>query len=153
MACDALIERVLLAPTGAVLDLGRAVRTITAPQRRALTARDRGCVIPGCTALAEWCHGHHVVWWEHFGPTDKNNLALVCTRHHGQVHAGIWNLKMIDGIPWARPPSWVDPQRRWTRNTYHHAKTQAAQLGIQLRLPGLSHPSAGGEVESRGGDP
>jgi hypothetical protein len=140
LACDAVIERVLLAPHGALLDLGRAVRTITPPQRRALTARDRGCVIPGCTALAEWCHGHHVVWWEHLGPTDKNNLALVCTRHHGQIHAGIWDLKMIDGIPWARPPSWIDPQRRWTRNTYHHAKTQAAQLGTQLRLPGLGPP-------------
>jgi hypothetical protein len=47
---------------------------------------------------------------------------------------------MIDGIPWTRPPSWIDPQRRWTRNTYHHAKTQAAQLGTQLRLPGLGPP-------------
>ena len=49
-------------------------------------------------------------------------------------------LKMIDGIPWARPPSWVDPQRRWTRNTFHHAKTRAAQLGTKLRLPGLGPP-------------
>jgi hypothetical protein len=155
MACDALIERVLLAPTGAVLDLGRTVRTITPPQRRALTARDRGCVIPGCTAPAEWCHGHHVVWWEHLGPTDKNNLALVCTRHHGQIHAGIWDLKMIDGIPWARPPSWVDPQRRWTRNTYHHAKTRAAQLGTQLRLrlPSVSPRGAGVDAKPDDDDP
>jgi hypothetical protein len=153
MACDALIERVLLAPNGAVLDLGRTVRTITPPQRRALTARDRGCVIPGCTALAEWCHGHHVVWWEHSGPTTKNNLALACTRHHAQIHAGIWELRMIDGIPWARPPSWIDPQRRWTRNTYHHAQTQAAQLGTQLRLPGLSQPDAGRKVEPRDNGP
>jgi hypothetical protein len=153
MACDALIERVLLAPNGALLDLGRTVRTITPPQRRALTARDRGCVIPGCTAPAEWCHGHHVVWWEHSGPTDKDNLALVCTRHHGQIHAGIWDLKMIDGIPWARPPSWIDPQRRWTRNTFHHAKTQAAQLGTQLRFPGVGRIGDDGEVEARGGGP
>jgi hypothetical protein len=153
MACDALIERVLLAPNGAVLDLGRTVRTITPPQRRALTARDRGCIIPGCTAPATRCHGHHVVWWEHHGPTNTDNLTLVCTRHHAQIHAGIWELKMIDGIPWARPPSWIDPQRRWTRNTYHHAKTQAAGLGTQLRLPGLGGIDDGGEVDARGSDP
>jgi hypothetical protein len=137
MTCDALIERVLLAPNGALLDLGRAVRTITPPQRRALIARDRGCVIPGCIAPGEWCHGHHVVWWERLGPTNKDNLALVCTRHHAQIHAGIWELKMMDGIPWARPPSWVDPQRRWVRNTFHHVRSRAAQLGTQLRLPGI----------------
>jgi hypothetical protein len=135
-ACDALIERVLLAPTGAALDLGRTVRTITPAQRRALVARDRGCVFPGCTAPASYCDGHHVQWWRHGGRSDPENLALVCPRHHADIHAGHWTVQMINGVPWAQPPRWADPQRRWTRNTYHHATASAARLGTQLRLPG-----------------
>ncbi len=50
ISCDAILSRVLLAPDGAVLNLGRATRLASGAQRRALAARDRGCVIPGCTA-------------------------------------------------------------------------------------------------------
>jgi hypothetical protein len=41
---------------------------------------------------------------------------------------------MIDGTAWARPPTWIDRQRRLIRNTYHHATDQARHLGTQLRL-------------------
>jgi len=47
LSCDAVLSRVLLAPDGAVLNLGRSVRTASPAQRKALAARDRGCVIPG----------------------------------------------------------------------------------------------------------
>jgi hypothetical protein len=91
------------------LNLGRAQRTVTTHQRRALIARDGGCVIPDCHAPGAWCDGHHVRWWSKGGRTDLTNLALLCPRHHTDVHAGIWSLEMRDGIPWARPPTWVDP--------------------------------------------
>jgi hypothetical protein len=34
---------------------------------------------------------------------------MVCGRHHDSIHSGVWELEMKDGIPWARPPSWIDP--------------------------------------------
>jgi hypothetical protein len=40
MLCDCVLERVLLAPNGAVLNLGRLVRTATSGQKRALAGRD-----------------------------------------------------------------------------------------------------------------
>jgi uncharacterized protein DUF222/HNH endonuclease len=133
-SCDALLQRVLLAPNGAVLDLGRDTRTVTPTQRRALNARDKGCVIPGCTAKPQWCEAHHVTWWRHGGKTSIENLALLCSRDHTLIHLGIWDLTMVDGIPWARPPTWIDPQRRLLRNTRNHATNDAHQLGTQLHL-------------------
>ena len=43
-----LFTWVLLAPSGRVPDLGRTVRDAADAQRKALTARDRGCTIAGC---------------------------------------------------------------------------------------------------------
>ena len=134
LSCDAVLQRVLLAPAGGVLDLGRRVRLATPSQRRALVARDGGCVIPGCTAPPESCDLHHLVPWSHGGPTDLANLALVCSRHHTAVHAGHWTLVMDDGVPWAIPARWVDPKRRRLRNTAHETARIAHQIGEQLRL-------------------
>jgi Domain of unknown function (DUF222) len=135
LSCDAILTRVLLAPDGGVLNLGRSTRLASPAQRRALAARDRGCVIPGCTATPGMSDAHHLVWFRHGGATDIGNLALVCGHHHTAVHAGLWEIRMTDGIPWARPPTWVDRQRRPIRNLAHHASEQARQLGQQLRLP------------------
>ena len=135
LACDAVLERALLARNGAILDLGRSTRTISPAQRRALTARDQGCVIPGCTAPAHWTEGHHIRWWQRdHGPTDIGNLALLCGRHHDEVHSGTWVLEMHDGIPWARPPAWLDRERRPIRNTYHDDVETFHRTGAQLRL-------------------
>ena len=103
LSCDAVLQRALLAPSGALLNFGRDVRTITPAQRRALVARDRGCVIPGCTARAHQCEGHHVVWWRHGGDTSIANLALLCSRHHTEIHTGMWILTMRDGVPGPGP--------------------------------------------------
>jgi hypothetical protein len=132
--CDAVLQAVTLTYEGAVLSLGRDVRTVTPAQRRALVARDRGCVIAGCTAPAHRCQAHHVKWFRHGGATDIDNLALVCWRHHADVHAEIWDVTMRNGIPWCRPPAWIARTRPWTRNTYHLKNRDARTLGTQLRL-------------------
>jgi hypothetical protein len=133
--CDAVLQAAITTDDGQVLNLGRAQRTISPPQRRALTARDGGCVIPGCDAPAPWCDGHHARWWSHGGATDLDNLALVCHRHHADIHAGTWVLEMRDGLPWARPSAWIDPHRRWQRNTYRQHRDQAHQLALELDPP------------------
>jgi Domain of unknown function (DUF222) len=133
-ACDAVMQRVLLAPHGAVLDLGRETRTVNRAQRRALNARDRGCVVPGCGAPPEWCEAHHVIYWRDGGLTNIDGLALVCGHDHTLIHQGVWELTMINGVPWARPPRWIDPLQRLIRNTLHDRADEARGLGTQIRL-------------------
>ena len=130
-ACDSIVEAV---DTDKLI-VGRARRTATGAQRRFLAARDGGCVIPGCHAPPGWTDAHHIDWWSHGGATDVTNLALVCGRHHSDVHSGVWALEMIDGIPWARPPRWLDPHQRPVRNTYRQHRRAAEQLALDLGPP------------------
>jgi hypothetical protein len=121
LACSATIRAALLAPNGALLNLGYTQRLASPAQKTALLARDGGCVIPGCTVPGDACDAHHVIWWENLGATDLDNLALVCGRHHTEVHqGGTWEIQMLDGIPWVRPPSWMDRFRPLLRNAAHH---------------------------------
>ena len=74
------------------LAVGRTARTATPAQRRALAARDKGCIIPGCGIPAEACQTHHVTDWAAGGDTDLPNLALLCWAHHRQVDLGMWTI-------------------------------------------------------------
>jgi hypothetical protein len=139
LGCDAILQAVFLTPSGAVLNLGRTVRTATTAQRRALLARDRGCVVPGCTAPLAAVDVHHITYWRHDGRTDLDNLIMLCAHHHAAVHAGIWSLTIINGLPWVIPPAWLDPHQHPIRNQAPHAAHQATRLGQQLRLA-LDHP-------------
>jgi hypothetical protein len=134
LGCDALLQAVVLSTSGAVLNLGRTVRTVSAAQRKALIARDRGCIIPGCTAPLAACDAHHIQWWRHGGATDLQNLALACSAHHSAIHAGTWQLTIINGLPWVIPPPWLDPDQQPVRNTYPTATHHADHLGHQLGL-------------------
>lgn len=86
LLCDATVARLLLGPDSVPLDLGRATRTASPSQRAALVARDRGCTWPGCDRPPAWAQAHHLVFWEHGGPTDIENLMLLCSHHHHAVH-------------------------------------------------------------------
>ena len=90
LACDANVVRVVTGGASEPLDVGRASRTVSPAQRRALTIRDRGCVFPGCDRPPGWCDGHHIVHWADGGPTDLANLALLCHHHHKAMHEGGW---------------------------------------------------------------
>ena len=94
LACNGRLARVVLGADRTVLDMGRAVRLATPDQRRALVARDRGCVFPGCDRGPLWCEAHHLDFFiEDEGPTDLANLALVCRHHHHLVHERNWTLR------------------------------------------------------------
>jgi 3-oxoacyl-(acyl-carrier-protein) synthase len=69
-----------------VLDVGRATRTVSAAQWKALVARDRHCTAPGCTRPPSHCDAHHIQHWDQGGPTDIANLRLLCWHHHRQEH-------------------------------------------------------------------
>jgi hypothetical protein len=96
LACDAGITRVLLDPASAIVDVGRVKRLPSGATRRALNARDGGCVWPGCDRPATWTNAHHVMHWAHGGQTDLGNLVLLCYRHHWMVHEGGWQLARTD---------------------------------------------------------
>ncbi len=90
IACDCEVWRVVLDPgTGLPLEVGRTHRIVPSWMRKALTARDRGCRWPGCTAPPSWCEVHHLLAWYLGGPTDVDNGALLCRHHHGLVHDGL----------------------------------------------------------------
>ena len=80
------------------LAVGRTARTATPAQRRALAARDKGCIIPGCGIPAEACQTHHVQDWAERGTTDLPNLALLRLSHEScLVGHGLWGFMVFHG--------------------------------------------------------
>lgn len=101
LACDAAVIPAVLGGRGEVLDLGRAVRLFTAGQRRLLWHRDGGCSYPSCTVPAAWTQAHHLRHWAHGGTTDIGNAALLCGRHHTEVHRrGLTATVSDTGVTW-----------------------------------------------------
>jgi len=90
VACDCELTCILVDKDGDPLSVGRTSRTFTPAQRRALVARDRGCVL--CGRPAAWCDGHHLRHWIDGGETSVGNGALVCSRCHYRLHEGCYRL-------------------------------------------------------------
>jgi hypothetical protein len=120
LICDAAVMAVVrssLGPTlmGEPLRLGHKTRKISPALRRALRIRDGGCQHPGCHRRRH-LQAHHVVHWKDGGPTNLENLVLLCRFHHMQVHedgvtvafaspvdggatTGGWVFHRPDGVP------------------------------------------------------
>jgi Domain of unknown function (DUF222)/HNH endonuclease len=98
LCCDALVRPLVFGRDGQPLDLGRATRTVSRAQRRALRYRDGGCTFPGCEAKF-FLDAHHVVHWADGGSTDLTNLALLCRHHHRLHHEGGYVIAMVDRRP------------------------------------------------------
>ena len=84
--CDAAVSRVVMDTASEILDAGRTTRTFTGAQVRAIVARDRHCIWPGCDIPAAWCEAHHIQHWVDGGATSVANGVLVCGRHHDRIH-------------------------------------------------------------------
>jgi len=105
IACDCAVTRIILGSDSTVIDVGRAKRTISGPQRKALKVRDCGCTWPGCDRPVSMTEGHHLVHWIRNGPGDLPNLTLLCYRHHWMVHEGGWQIvRTNDGRLLTIPP-------------------------------------------------
>ena len=87
LACDCSIVRIIEDGQGEPLDVARKTRSIPPALRRALKARDRGCVFPGCTHK-RYVDGHHIQHWADGGATKLSNLVSLCRFHHRAVHEG-----------------------------------------------------------------
>ena len=97
LLCDATCE-VWFERHGRVIGAGRATRTVGRRLRRALEHRDRCCVVPGCGAT-RGLHAHHLRHWEDGGPTELDNLALVCPYHHRCHHRGVITITGHEKLP------------------------------------------------------
>jgi hypothetical protein len=95
MACDASVVELTENEDGEPLNVGRKTRTISAPLRRALNARDKGCRFPGC-ANSRYMDVHHIKHWANGGETKPSNLVSLCRFHHRAVHEGGFRIEILD---------------------------------------------------------
>jgi uncharacterized protein DUF222/HNH endonuclease len=79
LTCDAAAE-VWFHRDGQPIGAGRSTRLINRRLRRALEHRHPTCAVPGCGAT-RGLHAHHLRHWEDGGPTELDNLVLVCPYH------------------------------------------------------------------------
>ena len=123
LLCDSVVRPFQVDDKGRILWGGRRRRTITHAQRAALAIRDGGCVFPDCDAPPSWCDGHHVEWWRDGGPTDIDNLVLLCRRHHGDAHSDDWTLEPVPAEP-------GDPTGGTQRFTWTHHRGDGAEARV-----------------------
>ena len=107
LASDAKILPAIFDAEGDPLWLGRAQRDASAGQRIVLAARDGGCI--NCGSLVERSEPHHIEWFSGGGPTDVDNLALLCERCHHLIHDDNWQLQEHNGQHTLRPPAHPRP--------------------------------------------
>lgn len=67
---------------GRPLTLGRGQRLASFWQRLALLAAQGVCGCSDCTTAGVHLEAHHLIPWDEGGPTDVDNLWLLCTLHH-----------------------------------------------------------------------
>ena len=134
VALEADILPALFDTKGQPLWLGHTTRTASVAQRVALAIRDRGCVI--CGAANSYCQAHHVLHWAHGGPTDIDNLCLLCTDcHHKQIHElGADLIRQPDGTYRLEfPPDFAGPASHSGKPPNGKARTAKAHAGKRGR--------------------
>ncbi|WP_372966816.1 DUF222 domain-containing protein [Microbacterium sp.] len=111
-ACAGAIQRVLF-DEGRIIGITSTDRVFTVHQRRAIIARDKECLIPGCHVPASWCEIHHVTEHARGGPTHTDNGVPLCWWHHRSLDTSPWEIRMHNGLPQVRGPGWWDPAHHW----------------------------------------
>jgi len=92
LACDCRLQVVAHDANGAPLGVGRTTRSVPHWLLRQLKHRDQACRFPGCSRQ-RFVHAHHIVHWAKGGPTDLDNLLVLCTYHHRLVHEKGWKVR------------------------------------------------------------
>ncbi|MCH7981354.1 MAG: HNH endonuclease, partial [Proteobacteria bacterium] len=87
LCCDGDAIVIVENDEGEPLSVGRKTRTVPTAIKRALQARDKACVFPGCHHK-RFVDAHHVKHWSAGGETSLDNLLLLCSHHHQLVHEG-----------------------------------------------------------------
>ncbi|WP_146008903.1 HNH endonuclease signature motif containing protein, partial [Zhihengliuella halotolerans] len=134
-ACTGAVQKVVFDTNGRIIGLGAKERTFTGHQRRAIAARDGGCVIPNCTIRAAWCEVHHVRPWARGGKTTIDNGVLLCWHHHHSLEKSGWEIEMRAGVVFVKAPPWLDAGGTFapapTSQTRQRARMLAAEQARQ----------------------
>lgn len=150
IACAGGTQRLVHDKTGRIRSLESPQRVFTAHQRRAIMARDGGCVIPGCHVPAVWCEVHHAHEHARGGPTHTDNGMLLCWHHHRTLETSGWAVRMTDGVPEVRAPSHIDRSGVWRRSR-GSAHLQRDRLRRRRNRRGLDAPAAPSSPAATGG--
>ena len=120
LLCKAKVIPLVFGGDGQILDLGRFSRLYPDYMKKGIIARDRGCLVPGCSHPPESCDVHHVGdgGWQGGCPTDIGRGTLLCRLHHTAEQAGIIKVIMYHGLPHVLLPRYMDPTQTPQRNTY-----------------------------------
>ena len=147
LACGGTLVGALIDDSGDVLALGRSRRLASSRQRLALSARDLHCQFPTC-ARRTGLEAHHIRMWSEGGPTDLDNMLLLCRSHHIAVHEHGLRITRTED------PVFSGALRAGTGFAFH------TQEGIRIRPgdaadlevpdPGVSTPSAGSARDADG---
>jgi 5-methylcytosine-specific restriction protein A len=158
MLCTGGTQQVTLDPNGAIISLGSELRCFTPNQRRAITLRDGGCVIPGCTIPAAATEIHHVTPDAEGGPTHTDKGLMLCWFHHRTITTSGWQIKMINKTPHVKAPAWLQGDDQWhpaskspTRHSeqLRHKQRKRAQLSDeQVKRPEQQEPDNSPDDES-----
>jgi hypothetical protein len=81
IACDCHALPAVMDGDSKPLDVGVPTYVTPAHIRRGLVLRDRGCAFPGCERPGSACDSHHIQAWLQGGPTQIDNLVLLCAHH------------------------------------------------------------------------
>ena len=149
IADEAEIWPAIIDRNGVPLALGRTRRIASRGQTMALIAREGGCSFPGCDHPPQWCDRHHIIDWIDGGPTDLDNMTLLCRYHHTHFLQKGWTCRInADGLPEWIPPRWIDPEQRPQLHTpnptpAHPTATQPATTREgcmnETELPAMAH--------------
>jgi hypothetical protein len=89
---------------GEAVDHGTVRRRPTAGDAAFVRARDRTCRFPGCRAPGLRTEIDHTIAYADGGPTSRDNLGLLCKRHHLLKHRAGWDVYQSDGTFLWRSP-------------------------------------------------
>jgi hypothetical protein len=170
LTCDCSVITIVEDDRGNPLDVGRKQRTVSTPMKRALWARDRGCIFPGC-GNTRYVDTHHIRHWANGGETSLENLRLLCSHHHRLVHEGGFGMR-LDGDDkhyFVRPDGRVIPRCGYRREDMlddfveddavspsaegRFANGSAGPSAEERSANGSANPSAEGRLANRSANP
>lgn len=106
-------------PQAGAVNMYRAERLANKKQRDLARATLTTCPVPGCRHASDNCELHHITAWSQGGPTNMNNLAVLC-RYHNRTNDDDPDRKhrgRIENIRGA--PTWISPRGIPVPNTVH----------------------------------
>ena len=132
IACDATVALAVDDDSGRTMYEGRNRRDPSGAQRREVRRRDRHCRFPGCSNVT-FTNTHHIKRWKpDRGPTDLDNLCLLCVHHHYLLHRNGWTVSgdANEELTFVGPTGRVmtsRPSPLWTAVTEPEARRAAAR--------------------------